>query len=165
MPQSQNQEKRFRDAYAKELAKALLENERKQQQQQMEEINDASPHVQDLFSNEDIENCYLSLCYDSPHLKDDAICKHLSYAILASFSPRKTEQSNGDVSIRAQDPMGRFPQKMRMTSLGLCDRFVHGLLEITASHAHDDTPDIHADVGKFTSMKTGRNASSPREFS
>lgn len=139
MSKAQTQDKRFREAYAKELAKALLENERKQQQHCN---GDVTCNAQDVYSNQDIEKAYLSLCYDHPQLEnDDGICIQLAHAILGSFHSLKLNK-NDDRHNKGPDHGGLIPSRMNLrstastgtTNLGLCNRFVQGLLEMATSH-------------------------------
>ncbi len=109
-------EKRFLDAYAKQLAEALLENERHQREILL------SPHSQS-FTKEDLEDAYLALCYDEPMLKNDSICRQLAFELISSSFP----QSDG------QSQSGRMTQ-MTKSKLALSDRFVNGILETTGNH-------------------------------
>jgi hypothetical protein len=137
MSKDQNQDKRFRDAYAKELAKALLDNERKHQQNC---IGDVGCNAQDIFSKEDVENAYLSLCYDHPELKNDRVCIQLANTILNSFHSLKLDTSHRHT--KGTDHGGSNQRttvktNATATSLGLCNRFVQGILEMATRHSHN----------------------------
>mmetsp|Transcript_10736 Transcript_10736/g.20067 ORF Transcript_10736/g.20067 Transcript_10736/m.20067 type:complete len:827 (-) Transcript_10736:641-3121(-) len=144
MSKAQKSDKRFREAYAKELAKALLENERKQQQHYNDGVNG---NVQDdFFSKEDIENAYLALCYDNPQIKNDGISMKLANAILGSFYSLNHLDTNYR-NEKGTDSTGSFPKLLTTkttkitdnttATLGLCDRFVKGILELETDHLHN----------------------------
>ena len=111
MGKSQTEEKRFKEAYAKELAKALLENE------QLEKNALKTPNTS-LYTAKEIEQAYLALCYDDPQLKNDGLCRELASVLLGTFPD-------------CQLPSGQFKSRKLGLSLGLSDRFVNGVLQTT----------------------------------
>jgi len=96
-------------SFSKELAKALLENE------QREKDALSSPNV-NVYNDNEIEDAYLALCYDEPRLENDALCRELASALLGVFP---------DCAL----PSGKTKSKTPI--LGLSDRFVNGVLQIT----------------------------------
>ena len=118
------EDKRFKDAFAKQLADALIQNE----QFQKEALTSSSKS----FKKQEIEDAYLELCYDDPILKNDSICRELSLQLLSYF-PHKSNSTSVPVG-------GTFrPKRGISVGLGLSDRFVNGLLESTSNSRNQTT--------------------------
>lgn len=121
MDELQQNEKRFKEAYGKALAQALLENE---------EQNKNPLSSSNNISSQDIEHAYLSFCYDDPILPNDHLCRALARELLySSFDPSDFE---GVISTK------RPHEDKRGTHLALSDRFVQGVLQISTKDISKD---------------------------
>jgi len=131
MPKSQSKDKRFKEAYAKELAKALQANEQLEQN-----MLTTRPNT-NAYTDKEIEDAYLALCYDDPQLNNDELCRELASVLLGAF-PEYQLQSGKSES-----------QKLSL-SLGLSDRFVNGVLQTTNNSKEQTTTskpdDSQADI-------------------
>lgn len=107
MPTDKSSEKRFKEAYARQLAEALLQKEKQEKE--------ALHNPNSRYTPEEIEASYLALCYDDPMLKEDGICRDISACLLGNF------------------PNCNVPNAKPKMQLGLSDRFINGVLHTTAN--------------------------------
>jgi len=113
MDELQQNEKRFKEAYGKALAQALLKNEEENKTLLLSSNN---------TSSQDIEHSYLSFCYDDPILPSDHLCRALAWELLySSFEPSAFESMN--ITKRPYE-------EKRGTHVALSDRFVQGVLQV-----------------------------------
>ncbi len=123
-----SKEQSFKDAYAKKLADALLENEKIQRSQIL------SPSLPQTFTKQEIDDAYLALCFDDPILKNDAICRQLALQLLSPFPYSARTGAGAGISKGAKRVMKKFQsQNGGHSDIGLSDRFVDGVKQTTSN--------------------------------
>ena len=136
MSDPQQQDRRFKEAYAKELANALLQNEQYQK--------DSLTSPSHSFTKQELDDAYLALCYDDPLLKNDLMCRELAVELLGCFPGSR--------------PLGRdadTDRDVQLSKLGLSDRFVNGCLLTTSNSRSQVKSKSAAGDGEYTTPYNG----------
>ena len=133
---------RFKQAYGKAIAEALLARE--------EEEKASTKSSSSLASLESIRNTYRAFHYDDPILPWDGDCTSLAYALLSTFD-------NVDSAYKAKvDKIRKMKRDEEVTSIdsncefGLSNRFVQGVIDICTKNSSSDI----AKSSKEESQKT-----------
>ncbi|GFH48908.1 hypothetical protein CTEN210_05384 [Chaetoceros tenuissimus] len=137
MSSDKSSEKRFKEAYAKQLAEALLKKEKQEKE--------ALHNPNSRYTPDEIEASYLALCYDDPMLKEDGICRDISACLLGNF------------------PNCNVPNAKPKLQLGLSDRFINGVLHTTAN-IKDNVVNTKPDSSANQVDKMNEEGELPKEY-
>ncbi len=146
-------DKRFKEAYGKALAEALMKNEEYQREAILSTSTSASTSSSSPASSsklvvpdEDLEKAYMSFCYDDPIIPADYLCHHLALRMVgSSFSPNAVKDATGGgVSIDIDIDMNKNQNKRTSSAgnklnLALSDRFMKGILQASSRGADTTT--------------------------
>ncbi len=143
-------DKRFKEAYGKALAEALIKNEEYQREALLSTSTSTSNSTLASISvpSEDLEKTYMSFCYDDPIIPADYLCRHLAVRMVgSSFHPNAVKDATGGgisvgVGVDDDDDL----------KLALSDRFIKGILEASSSSSSSSSPGT--DVSKSNKKAT-----------